>query len=85
MSAGVAAARSSPFSVRHREQAEQGCARPCSPAGPPPWRWQAGWRVSEETGAKAKPGGRGTAVSHHRRVCVSLAAMLIPGPVITSG
>ena len=31
--AGVAAARSSPFSVRHSEQIQQGCARPCSPAG----------------------------------------------------
>ena len=68
VSAGVATARSSPFSVRHSEQIQQGCARPCSPAGPQSWRRQASWRGSKETGAKA--GQKGTAVSHHRRVRV---------------
>ena len=82
VSAGVAAARSGPFSVRHSEQIQQGCARPCSPAGPPPWRRQAGWRGSKETGAKA---GQREPLSAITAGCVSLVAMLIPGPVITSG
>ena len=47
-------------------------------------RWQAGWRVSEKTAAKATPGGR-EPLSAITAGCVSLAAMLIPGPVITSG
>ena len=47
---------------------QQGCARSCSSAG----RWQAGWRVSEETGARVRPGpGRGATISRHRRVCRS--------------
>ena len=56
MSARVAAARSSPFSARHSEQVQQGCARP--PAGrAEPGRWQAGWRGSEEAGPKPDRAG----------------------------
>jgi len=69
VSAGVAAARSSPFSVRHSEQIQQGCTRPCSPAG---CSLGGGRRACE--GAR-RPAPRpsqaeGTAVSHHRRVRV---------------
>ena len=82
-SAGVASARSSPFSARHSEQIQQDCARSCPPAGPQPRRWQAGWRVSEETGTSAGP--EGELLSAITAGCVSVVAMLILGPVITPG
>ena len=44
---------------------QQGCARSRSPAG----RWRAGWRVSEQTGARVRPGPGSGAVSRHRQVC----------------
>ncbi len=47
-----------------------------------PWRRQASWRGSKETGAKA---GQREPLSAITAGCVSLVAMLIPGPVITSG
>ena len=83
-SASGASSRSGPLSVRHTEQIQQGCARPCSPAGPPPWRRQASCRGNKETGAKAQPGRR-EPLSAMTAGCVSLVAMLISGPVITSG
>ena len=67
--AGVAAARSSPFSMRHSEQIQQGCARPCSPAG----RRLGGGRRAGEGARRPAPRpsqAEGTAVSHHRRVRV---------------
>ena len=80
VSAGVAAARSSSLSMRHSEQIQQGCARSCPPAGSQPGRGQ----VSEETGARARPGRKGEPLSAITAGCVSFAAMLIPGPVIAS-
>jgi len=80
VSAGVAAARSSSLSMRHSEQFQQGCARSCPPAGSQPGRGQ----VSEETGARARPGRKGEPLSAITAGCVSFAAMLIPGPVIAS-
>ena len=42
--------------ARHSGGSSRGCARSRSPAG----RWQAGWKVSEETGARVMPrAGRG--------------------------
>ena len=49
-----------------------------------PWRRQASLRESKETGAKAQPGRR-EPLSAITAGCVSLVAMLISGPVITSG
>ena len=80
VSAGVAAARSSSLSMCHSEQIQQGCARSCPPAGSQPGRGQ----VSEETGARARPGRKGEPLSAITAGCVSFAAMLIPGPVIAS-
>jgi hypothetical protein len=80
VSAGVAAARSSSLSMRHSEQVQQGCARSCPPAGSQPGRGQ----VSEETGARARPGRKGEPLSAITAGCVSFVAMLIPGPVIAS-
>ncbi len=41
-----------------------------------------GWRVSEETGARARPGEPLSAITAR---CVSFVAMLILGPVIAPG
>jgi len=51
MSAGVAAARSSPFSVRQSEQIQQDRAQPLADR-PTALEAQAGWRRSKETSAK---------------------------------
>ena len=83
MSAGVAAARSSPLSVRHSEQIRQDRAQPLADR-PTALEAQAGWRRSKETSAKARPGRR-EPLSAITAGSVSLVAMLIPGPVITSG
>jgi hypothetical protein len=40
--------------------------------------------VSEETGARARPGLEGEPLSAITAGCVSFVAMLIPGPVIAS-
>ena len=83
MSAGVAAARSSPFSVRHSEHIRQDRAQPLA-GRPTALEAQAGRRRSKETSAKARPGRR-KSLSAVTAGSVSLVAMLIPGPVITSG
>src|SRR4029077_1494457 len=53
---------------------------PDQPAGSQPGRGQ----VSEETGARARPGRKGEPLSAIPAGCVSFAGMLIPGPVIDS-
>jgi hypothetical protein len=59
------------------------CARSC-PRGPEPGRWQAGWRVSEEIGARTRPGRprKGSRCQPSPPGGVSFVAILIPGPVI---
>ncbi len=69
-SAGVAAARSSPFSVRHSEQIQQGCTRPYSLAGPPTLEAARGLAREQGDRRQGQAGQKGTAVSHHRRVRV---------------
>jgi len=83
MSAGVAVARSSPFSVRHSEQIRQDRAQPLA-GRPAALEAQAGWRRSKETSAKARPGRR-------EALSAITAGFRVPGghahpcPVITSG
>ncbi len=83
MSAGLAAARSSPFSVRHSEQIQQGGARPCSPAGPP--ALEAAGGLAREHGDRRQGRAEGNPLSAITAGCVSLVAVLIFGPVTTSG
>jgi len=76
MSAGVTAARSSSFSVRHSEQVQHDRAQPLADRAAA-LEAQAGWRRSKETSAKGRPGRR-EPLSAITAGSVSLVVMLSP-------
>jgi len=71
VSAGIDAARSSLFSVRHSEQIQSGCARPrARRRGRPPLEAAGGLVREHGDRRQGQAGQKGTAVSHYRRLRV---------------